>query len=427
MACVLSSCQAQPSSEKATATPLSKIAPLKIGDMVPGIVFHHMLNYKDSTAKLSDFKEKLVILDFWNTWCGTCIEAFPKMNSLQKHFGDKIQILLVNAGGRKHDGEERVKNTFYNLKKRTGFSPDLPISILDTSLNDYFPHKSVPHEIWIDTKGRIIGITGIDEVSASNIQSFLRGEKPNMEMKNDWSYDRNVPLLVNGNGGGRGNLMYRSVFTAYRPGISNYGGWRKNDENKVIGFYQINASLISFIHLAYPELFDSVSYRTVFNVKNMAQYKINDHHYYYCYDLIIPPVDFKKVDLGYYLREDLKRTFNINVKLEQKKLDCWILSGANQKITQSYTKYSNRAADIDDATIKKYIHNWSLQEIARLFEAHLKNPILNETDIIQNLDVNFPVNFKWSDKEGIIKILKNTGFNIKKEQRVINVASVTDR
>ena len=56
-----------------------EIKPLKIGDKVPDIEFKNIINYKSKTARLSDFKGKLVILDFWGTWCTSCIAAFPKM------------------------------------------------------------------------------------------------------------------------------------------------------------------------------------------------------------------------------------------------------------------------------------------------------------------------------------------------------------
>lgn len=42
---------------------------LTVGDVMPDITFNNLVNYKSSSAKLSDFKGKLVILDFWATTC----------------------------------------------------------------------------------------------------------------------------------------------------------------------------------------------------------------------------------------------------------------------------------------------------------------------------------------------------------------------
>jgi len=59
-----------------------KIAPLKIGDPVPDIILENMVNYSGKTAHLSDFKGKLLILDFWATWCGPCKMFAPVIDEI---------------------------------------------------------------------------------------------------------------------------------------------------------------------------------------------------------------------------------------------------------------------------------------------------------------------------------------------------------
>ena len=64
---------------------------LQIGQVVPNVTLTNLQNYKDAsgkaatTAKLSDFKGKLLILDFWATWCAPCVAAIPKLENLQKN------------------------------------------------------------------------------------------------------------------------------------------------------------------------------------------------------------------------------------------------------------------------------------------------------------------------------------------------------
>ncbi|MBE9603202.1 TlpA disulfide reductase family protein, partial [Pedobacter sp. MC2016-24] len=74
----------------------SKITKLIKNDIVPAeMSIGKLMNYKSKTAKFSDFRGKLVILDFWNTHCSPCVKELPGMDSLQKEFGRKIAIIPV--------------------------------------------------------------------------------------------------------------------------------------------------------------------------------------------------------------------------------------------------------------------------------------------------------------------------------------------
>ncbi|MBK8087718.1 MAG: redoxin domain-containing protein [Chitinophagaceae bacterium] len=68
---------------------------IKTGEQCPEFKIGSTLQYRD-TVSLSDFRNKLLILDFWNTTCISCIKAFPKLDSIQKLFGNRVQIVLVN-------------------------------------------------------------------------------------------------------------------------------------------------------------------------------------------------------------------------------------------------------------------------------------------------------------------------------------------
>jgi peroxiredoxin len=53
-------------------------------------------------VKLSDYKDKVVILDFWATWCPPCRKEIPHFNDLMKTYGDKGLVVLgvsVDQGG----------------------------------------------------------------------------------------------------------------------------------------------------------------------------------------------------------------------------------------------------------------------------------------------------------------------------------------
>ena len=50
----------------------------------------------ENFAKLSDLKGKVVVLDFWATWCGPCIGSFPNVKELQEHY-EGYDVIIVGV------------------------------------------------------------------------------------------------------------------------------------------------------------------------------------------------------------------------------------------------------------------------------------------------------------------------------------------
>ena len=73
---------------KAIAQDSPTSAGLTIGDIVPDVRLTHIYNAASPEANLSDFEGRLLLLDFWATWCAPCIKSLNKLDSLQQEFGD---------------------------------------------------------------------------------------------------------------------------------------------------------------------------------------------------------------------------------------------------------------------------------------------------------------------------------------------------
>src|SRR5690348_12795028 len=115
---------------------VDSIHTLTIGETIPDIEITNILNYPAKTAWLHDFKGKLVIIDFWGSWCGGCIRLFPLLDTIQRKFKDKLIVFAVTA-------EDKEKIIPFLAKRKISNNVSFPIVTNDTLLGRLFPHYYV--------------------------------------------------------------------------------------------------------------------------------------------------------------------------------------------------------------------------------------------------------------------------------------------
>ncbi|MEC5144912.1 TlpA family protein disulfide reductase [Chitinophaga sp. 212800010-3] len=160
---------------------------LSVGDTVPDISF--FLWPESKPTQLSDFSGQLVILDFWATWCNSCIRMFPKTDSLQKQFSGQVQFLLVNSCRSTQDSTPQLQKFFRRWQDTKGQPFTLATATNDTTAFKLFPHIYIPHYVWISADRRVLGITSAEAVTTSNIQKALNGHILQEPIKGD-RYDK---------------------------------------------------------------------------------------------------------------------------------------------------------------------------------------------------------------------------------------------
>jgi len=98
-------------------------------------------------VSLDEMKGKVVLIDFWATWCGPCREALPHMREVAKKFhGEPLVILSVSLDDDEHKWKEFVeKNEMTWLQYRDGGFKG-PVSTT-------FAIEAIPQTFTIDTDG----------------------------------------------------------------------------------------------------------------------------------------------------------------------------------------------------------------------------------------------------------------------------------
>lgn len=101
------------------------------------------------TVKSSDFSGKVVILDFWATWCGPCRLEIPHFVELQKEYGD--QGLVVIGVSLDQQGPGVVKKFMKN------FNVGYPMVMADEKVvDDYGGVRAIPTTFVIDRQGNFV-------------------------------------------------------------------------------------------------------------------------------------------------------------------------------------------------------------------------------------------------------------------------------
>jgi thiol-disulfide isomerase/thioredoxin len=126
---------------------------------------------------LAEFKGKIVVLDFWATWCGPCIQSIPKNNEIAKEYADDGVVLI---GVCHKDGGEKMVETIRSKKI------EYPC-VLDAKgeANAAFKVDGYPDYVIIDREGRVRGADVQNGQVQNAIEYLLHQEKKQREQQGE--------------------------------------------------------------------------------------------------------------------------------------------------------------------------------------------------------------------------------------------------
>ena len=328
---------------------------LAVGEPVPDFFIPHIINGRRPSASIADFKNQLLIIDFWSVHCSGCVAGLPAMESLQNAFGDKIKVLPVTF-------ESRQEVSVFLKKNLHTAKLNVETVVDDKSFSKWFRHKFIPHEVWI-YRDTVIAMTDEDYVSADNIKLVLSGKKNDWPVKNDMlaEFDPNLPFLQidsNQYNWKNGPLRY-SALMGYR---SMTGVIKKNFSYAIdtirhtVRHYFVNMNVIS----AYEHYWEIVRHpervpmqgiisndRIIYDVRDSSHLafrpKLKDEtmeewhrRYQFCFESVAGYHGQSAVEQAKTVIADLDHVLNVHGRWEKRKVNCLVIvqKGTNDEVEQ---------------------------------------------------------------------------------------------
>lgn len=132
----------------ATATAMAKKSASKEFPMAP--LFAEPSIWGDSMIRLESYRGKVVLLNFWATWCPPCQAEIPDLIRLHNDFGDRLVIIGVTL-----DRGPNAKDIVRDFAKKFGIKYPLIMGNEHIAMR-YGGVSAIPTSFVIDKQGRIV-------------------------------------------------------------------------------------------------------------------------------------------------------------------------------------------------------------------------------------------------------------------------------
>ncbi|WP_134090834.1 TlpA disulfide reductase family protein [Olivibacter sp. XZL3] len=313
-----------PEAAHGVALSSDSIKPLQIGDTIPDELWNLPLKIVEvgqegsPTITLADYKGKLIILDFWATWCSNCLAAIPKVEDLQEQFQQVLQVLPLT-----------YENAVTALPTMQRNEWKLPSIMKGEIFKKYFPHRFIPHYVWIKD-GYVYAITASEELTAKNIQKALHSTAPVLKEKRDLARNPFIPIDRYAAEQGA-KIWKRSALTGFIEGTGGSGHHIKADTQV---FYQFNRPIVDIYRGALACDYNRILIETTDSAKVLNRDFKKEN--LYAYQLLLPrQADGRSIQQ--YAVHDLNTAFGLHGHWEPKK-----------RAVYSIKEMSNRKSTVKD-------------------------------------------------------------------------------
>lgn len=295
----------------------------KIGDQFVPPTNIALMRGDNSDINWSLLENKVVVLDFFDTFCTSCIAAMPHLQKLQDKLFDKLKIINVGWQDKATLDKFFAGNAYLKENK-----VNLPVIHNDTYLQSRFPHQGVPH-VAILYKGKVQAITFASSITEENILELYHKGTINLPIKDDFNIGTNI-------GQNEMNIKGGTWISGYKNGVVSQA--LKFEEDSITGLIRtstFNRSIFRILLNAWTKIkqpgFLVNSNRVIWTVKDPTQYDDINHigeEWTSKFGISYERVDrFRRADSvqAKVILNDLHQFLGVRSYWETKNVDCLIL------------------------------------------------------------------------------------------------------
>ena len=144
------------------------------GDAIPDFILPLFSGYEyegKSEVQLSDFQGKVVVLNFWASWCKPCEQEAAELEEAWKFYEPGGEVVFLGADYVDTEPEARAYLKKFGITYSNG--PDM-----GTKISQLFRIRGVPETYFIDQKGVLYYVKVGPFLSANEIKSIIAQKLP---------------------------------------------------------------------------------------------------------------------------------------------------------------------------------------------------------------------------------------------------------
>ena len=361
--------------------------PLKIGNTLD-ISDFDLISVNESKIE----KDKLLLIDFWATWCGPCIASFPHLEKLQEKYSDNLQIIAIS------DEKVDLVNNFLTKKNfNLSFLNDV-----DTKLFKRFNISQRPISALISKKGEFLWIGNSKDFEPILIEYLNAGEVP-------------APPITKSN-----EAYYNQEYIPEQElSFDNFTISEGVDPQLYAAKTQkVDSLLIDIEYISIPAtevIMDFLQVNSLSLINNRPEL-----------DTILLNFKVKSKTVTYgqgknRILDDIQNTYDFNIQTKSKNADVYLMKIIDKNLLEKNIETIEGGGYANRKDGQYLITRFSLNNLASYFESKLK--IIIQFEGVDNSKYNFVFDDSGS-LEGLKSQLNKVGIGLSKHSKVVEYIEI---